>query len=396
MSGERIAVYGGTFDPPHLGHRMAVRAALAALQPDRLLVIPTGIPPHKGMEDTAPTGEQRLEMARLNFRDLPGLEVSDLELRREGRSYTADTLRELMECYPGAAFTLVIGGDMLLSFTEWREAEWILQHASLAVLARREGEHPLLEAAAADMKEKYGAEIRLLNAPVLEISSTALREALPLGQGTEYLDPQVVRYLLRHRLFGIRPNPDWLRCHALGEMKRHRLLHTLGCEYEAVRLARRWGGDEEKARITALLHDLTKGAEYEEQLKICREYGIVVDGLGKAQKKLFHAITGAKLAEVDYAADPEIVSAIRWHTTGRAGMSLLEKIMYVADYMEPGRDFPGAQEVRDLAYRDLDKALLLGLRQTMEEVLEAGGVPHRDTADAIAYYTKREGEADAE
>ena len=171
MSGERIAVYGGTFDPPHLGHRMAVQAALAALQPDRLLVIPTGIPPHKGMEDTAPTGEQRLEMARLNFRDLPGLEVSDLELRREGRSYTADTLRELMECYPGAAFTLIIGGDMLLSFTEWREAAWILQHASLAVLARREGEHPLLEAAAADMKEKYGAEIRLLNAPVLEISS---------------------------------------------------------------------------------------------------------------------------------------------------------------------------------------------------------------------------------
>ena len=131
-----IAIYGGSFNPPHLGHREAVITALEELKPDRLLIMPDHQPPHKEMEEGSPTPEQRLELCRLTFGDLEGVEVSSLELDRRGKSYTYDTVCDLERAWPDARLTLIIGTDMLLCFEEWYHFEYLLEHCRIAALAR--------------------------------------------------------------------------------------------------------------------------------------------------------------------------------------------------------------------------------------------------------------------
>ena len=112
----KTAIYGGSFNPPHLGHVSAVATVLSDLAPDRLLNIPDCIAPHKAMAENTPSAEHRLEMCRLAFGDIPGAEISDMEIRREGKSYTATTVEELRELYPEDEICLVMGTDMFLSF----------------------------------------------------------------------------------------------------------------------------------------------------------------------------------------------------------------------------------------------------------------------------------------
>ena len=115
----KTAIYGGSFNPPHLGHVRAAAAVMEKLGPDRLLIIPTNIPPHKEMAQGSPSPEQRMELCRLAFGDIPGAELSDMEIKREGRSYSADTVGSLREMYPQDELYLVMGSDMFLSFCQW-------------------------------------------------------------------------------------------------------------------------------------------------------------------------------------------------------------------------------------------------------------------------------------
>ena len=115
----RLAIYGGSFNPPHLGHVGAARSVYEQLRPDKLLIIPTNIPPHKELEANSPSPAQRLEFCDMAFSELPGAEISDMEIRREGRSYTAETVDVLRGQYPGAELCIVMGTDMFLSFRTW-------------------------------------------------------------------------------------------------------------------------------------------------------------------------------------------------------------------------------------------------------------------------------------
>ena len=122
----RIAIYGGSFNPPHLGHAEAARTVYEELRPDIFFIIPDNIPPHKEQAGNSPTAVQRLELCRLAFAEIPGALVSDIETSREGKSYSADTVRLLRERYPEDELLLVIGTDMLLSFQEWYQFEYLL------------------------------------------------------------------------------------------------------------------------------------------------------------------------------------------------------------------------------------------------------------------------------
>ena len=133
---ERIGIYGGTFNPPHIGHLQAVRQAAAALELSKVLLIPDRIAPHKTMPPNSADGAQRLEMLRIAAMADPKLEVSDLELRREGVSYTWETVEQLKAQYPDAELVLMMGSDMFLSFSTWKHPERILASASLAVFFR--------------------------------------------------------------------------------------------------------------------------------------------------------------------------------------------------------------------------------------------------------------------
>ncbi len=160
------------------------------------------------------------------------------------------------------------------------------------------------------------------------------------------------------------------------EMKRRagpkRMLHIVAVEQEADALAQRWGVDREKARRAALLHDVTKQMVYSEQLKMCEKYDIVTTAMERAEHKLLHAVTGAAVARCDFGADEDIVSAVRWHTTGRPRMAPLEKIIYLADFVDATRRFPERPALRALCYDNLDAALLLGLDISIRLLLGEG------------------------
>ena len=389
----KIGIYGGTFNPPHLGHITAARAVFDLLGLDQLLVIPAGLPPHKTMPDGSPTSAQRLEMTRLAAEQLDlgeRVKVLNMELRREGRSFTSDTLAQLKDQYPNDELWLLMGTDMFLTLQTWHEPEKILQLAGIAAFGRTEEDTEELFSIQRDyLCEVYPqARIFTLTIPgVVDVSSTELREKLAKGEGGNLLAPAVYGYILRQGLYNtgadLKHLPlDQLRPVALSYLKHKRIPHVLGTEQEAIRLAQRYGADVEKARVAALLHDCTKKLSMEEQLALCEKYGIQLDELEQKALKLLHSKTGAAIAKDVFGVDEEIYSAIWYHTTGHANMTRLEKIIYLADYIEPSRDFPGVDELRSVCYEDLDRGLLKGLEMTIEEMTAMGNPVHHATIEA--------------
>ena len=389
----KIGVYGGTFNPPHLGHLTAARAVYELLGLDLLLLIPAGLPPHKELPAGSPTAKQRLEMTRLAGEQLglgDRVRTLDIELERGGRSFTSDTLAQLKAQYPDSELWLLMGTDMFLTLQAWHEPEKILSLAGIAAFGRTEEDtEELFSAQRNYLYQTYPqARIFTLTIPgVIDVSSTELREKLAKGQGGNLLAPAVYGYILREGLYNTdadlkRLPISRLRPVALSYLKHKRIPHVLGTEQEAIRLAERYGADVEKARVAALLHDCTKKLDMPAQLALCGQYGIALDELEQKALKLLHSKTGAAIARDVFGVDDEIYSAIWYHTTGHADMTKLEKIIYLADYIEPSRDFPGVDTLRKVCYEDLDKGLLLGLEMTIEEMTAMGNPVHRATVEA--------------
>ena len=381
----KIAVYGGTFDPPHLGHVQAALAAAEALRPDKLLIIPTSVPPHKRRAQGGANVRQRLRMLEDSFRDVPGAEISPIELRRRGKSYTVETLRALHLEHPGAEFVLCMGTDMALSFPKWYLAEEITRLARIAAFSRSPADEPELDRAAAGLSQALGAELLRIPSRPVPVSSTRLRELLPLRQGREFLDPEVYALIIRERLYGAKPDLAWLREQARARLKPRRAIHTDGCEETAAALARRWGAPEETLREAAILHDVTRAEPLEIQLQMCAKYDMMPDNAEAGDGNLLHALSAAGLARGEFGMPEEVCSAIRWHTTGRAGMTLTEKILYLADAIEPNRDYPGVEELRRLAETDLDAALCRSLERTILYVTQQGKTPHPRSKEALSW-----------
>ena len=360
---------------------------------DKLLLIPASIPPHKDLPAGSATAEQRLEMTRMAGEQLglgSKVETLDMEVRRAGKSFTSDTLAELKAQFPEDELWLLMGTDMFLSFETWHEPEKIASLAGIAAFGRTKADmEPQFSAQRDKLYRLYpDARIFTLTVPgVIDISSTELREQLASGTGETLLPPAVYGYILRNHLYGTDVNLksltlSQLRPVALSYLKYKRIPHVLGTEQEAIRLATRYGADVEKARVAALLHDCTKKLDMPEQLALCRQYGIELDELEQKALKLLHAKTGAAIAREVFGVDDEIYRAIWWHTTGHADMTLLEKIIYLADYIEPSRDFPGVNDLRACVYENLDRGMLMGLEMTIDEMTEMGNPVHHATMEA--------------
>ena len=396
----KIGIYGGTFSPPHLGHSNAARCVLAHLSLDKLLFVPTALPPHKDLPSGSPTPEQRAAMTRIAA-DQVGcpdrVEVCELELHRPGPSYTADTLRALRETYPDAALYLLMGSDMFLTLQDWHTPEAIMAQAEICAFARTQADRDKLEEQADYLRNRFQAKITLLTLdPCVEVSSTQVRNSLASGGGRDGLSPAVYGYILLHGLYGTHADlkhldVETLRCCSYSMVLSKRIPHIRGTEEEAVRLARHWGEDEVDARRAGILHDCTKYLTLEEQLDLCRTYHVALDDLEQQAVKLLHAKTGACIAKYVFGENDAVYQAIFWHTTGKAGMTRLEKILYLADYIEPNRDFPGVDALRALAYQDLDAAMLQGLEMSVRDLTQRGVPIHRHTMEGRNWFLQQKG-----
>ena len=394
----KIGIYGGSFNPPHLGHLAAAESAAKYLQLDKLILIPAGIPPHKALSADEPGKAHRLAMTRLMGEQAAldtgvEVEISAMEIEREGKSYSVDTVREVHEQYPDAELWLLMGTDMFLSFQNWYKPEEILRYAGLCAFGRTEKDgEELFAPQRAFLGEKFpGSRIVTMTLPnLVDVSSTELRERIPRGETEGLLAPAVLGYILREHLYGTnldlkRLTLEELRPIALSYLKAKRIPHVLGTEQTAKALAEKYGADVEKARFAALLHDATKRLSMAEQLALCEHYHIALDELEQHALKLLHAKTGAALARDVFGADDEIYNAILWHTTGKADMALLDKVIYLADYIEPNRDFDGVDDLRKVVWEDLDRGLAMGLAMTVEEMKERGNPVHYNTLEALEY-----------
>lgn len=199
MSGEKLGIFGGTFNPPHIGHVHAAREAARALGL-RILFVPDNIPPHKKMPPHSASAQDRLEMTKLAARQVPGAQVLDLEIRRGSRSYTADTMEELARLYPEDELWLIVGTDMLCTLHSWYQPERIFAHANIAALARDTGDQPEIEQSAALLRQQYGAHVALIPAKPLPVSSSQIREGLYTGM-ERWLVPEVFAYIKERGLY---------------------------------------------------------------------------------------------------------------------------------------------------------------------------------------------------
>ena len=391
----RIGIYGGSFNPPHLGHMAAATAAVKELNLDRLLIVPACDPPHKKLPEGSATPAQRLEMVAIMADQIPCAECWDTEILRDGTSYTVDTLEEAKRLWPEDELWLLVGSDMFLSLHTWRSPERIMELAGICAFDRDSVDsREEFEVQREFLCNRYHANIVIIENPdVVEISSTEIREALVRGEGQRYLHETVYGYILREKLYGTSANLhrltiEELRCVSYSMVKSKRLPHIRGTEKTAVELALRWGADPEKMRRAAILHDCTKYISKEEHLEICERCGIELDSLERSAEKLLHSKSGAALAREMFGQDDDIFTAILFHTTGRGNMTLEEKILYLADYMEPCRDFSGVEEMRHLAETDLDAAVLMGVRMSIQEMLERNRIVHYNTLEAEASLLK--------
>lgn len=386
----RIGIYGGTFNPPHLGHVRSARYAVEALGLDKLLVVPSCVSPHKEIPGNSPSPAQRLEMLELCFAQDEKITVSDLELQRGGRSYTFETVAQVKTLYPQAELVLFMGTDMFLSFLTWKNPEEILRNVSLGVFYRGQKDEKSAVAEQKEILEKMGARVYLVDNTVTMMSSTDLRRMLRFGCADALLPSGVCKYILKNCLYGTdesfkRLSMEELEQVATGLLKSNRVNHVLGCRDTAVRLAKRWGADETDAARAALLHDVTKALDGPLQLTLCKAYGIILDDFFIQNPKTIHALTGSLVAERIFGENEAVVNAIASHTTGKKDMNLLEKIIYVADYMEPNRDFDGVDTLRKLADTDIDSALKLGLEMTLKILHAQGKEISPQSQEALAW-----------
>jgi len=385
---ERIGIYGGTFNPPHVGHIRGAQYAIDALKLQKLLLIPSCIAPHKVLPADAPTPMQRREMVKRAA--LEKMEVCDIELCRGGTSYTFETVESLAKHYPDKELVLLMGTDMFLSFLTWKEPQRILDKVSLGVLYRGEKDELAQIAIYKKSLEEQGATVYLIENPVTAISSTQLRRMLVFQCAQAFLPDGVESYIKENGLYGVTKvrrnlSAEDLEKEVVSLLKPSRVAHVLGCRDTAVALARHYGVDAMDAARAALLHDVTKALDGQLQLTLCREYGIVLDGFSKENHKTLHALTGSVVAKRIFGEKKEVVDAIRSHTTGKPNMTTLEKIIYIADYIEPNRDFPGVEKLRSLAFDNLDQALKLGLETTLELLRKNQQDISPETAEALMF-----------
>ena len=389
-----LAVMGGTFDPIHYGHLVAAETVRQELNIEHVLFIPSGRPPHK--QKTRVAGdEHRYLMTVLATANNPYFDVSRMEIDRPGMTYTIDTIKEIRsQCSDDCKLYFITGADAAAEIISWKDPHELVKLCQIVAVTR-----PGYD------KSKIFYELRkagispysftFLEVPALSISSTDIRNRVSVGKTIRYLLPESVeQYINKLKLYNYQHY--WETEPMITEINKKlhymlspkRFVHTQGVADESVKLAKIHGADEKKAYLAGLLHDCAKDFSSKEKLKMCDKYGIELDEILVNQSDLTHAFLGAELARDMFGVtDEEVLGAIRYHTTGKPDMTKLEKIVYLADFFEPSRQyFDGIKEIKQYAYEDLDTAVAFSLDHTIEYNRSKNRLIHPLSLQALEYY----------
>lgn len=387
---EKVGIMGGTFNPIHISHLLIADRAYAYLGLDKVLFMPSKLPPHKAVNELA-AEKDRVEMIKEAIKDHPNFEFSDFELKRDGLTYTADTLTLLKKQNPDTRYYFIIGGDSIEYFDKWNNPQKILENCVL-VCAPRASEkrlsrpdtcqtvkgvdssyyeydytHIIKKLCKMFTRTKedgsvFNPEIIMLPSPLVSISSSAIREQVKCGLNIGSTVPKAVEeYIIKHGLYF---DPEFEKIKAVQKeyLKPKRFKHVLDVASTAYKLAMVHGINPIKAYTAGLLHDCAKHLNDEEILEEAAKYNIEIDDVERRNaSNLLHSKVGSIWARERFGIDDEeIASAIYYHTTGRPEMTELEMILYLADILEPGRELeytPSLDVIRSEATYDLELAV---------------------------------------
>ncbi len=371
---KKVGILGGTFNPVHNEHIALVLSAVKELGLDKLLVMPTFISPHKTQSPAS--AENRLAMLKLAFSGFDKVEVSDYEIEKQGKSYTYQTIEHFYK--EGQQLYFIVGGDMLVDFKNWKYPERILDKCTLAVFSR--------QSFSADFEKEREYFIKTFNKDFVKLnyigkdaSSTKIRTYAKFGLEIDDLtDKKVADYIKENQIYASDVYEDFVK----NNLPPKRLKHTANVVICALKKAKEEGLDIEKVKIACTLHDLAKYMDYTS-----------FDGFNLPQgvpNPVVHAFLGAFVAEKYLRIqDQEILDAIRYHTSGKANMSNLAKLVFVADMLEEGRNYDGVEKLREIyETSDLDTAFIECLKEEYIHLLNKGQEIYIETKNAFDYYVK--------
>jgi nicotinate-nucleotide adenylyltransferase len=371
----KLAVLGGSFNPVHVGHLFVAESVLSGLGYDRIILIPAHESPFKP-EARMVSPEDRLDMLAASIPADPRLTIDDCEIRREGISYTVDTLKDIAGRYkPEGKPGLVLGDDLAADFLRWKRAAEILEMADI-IIARRVSAEP------APVSYPH----RSLANDIINISSGMVRERIRNQENWRYLVSAGARSIIEdRRLYGFTP-PEGVPGEAFpgGELTARieaevrlrvgpaRFLHSRNTALLAWDLCRRFGLDPAMGYLAGISHDICKSMAEEELFALVRLDGQPVSALERKKTSLLHARAGAVLLQERFGIhNREILEAVRLHTVADVGMGPLAKVVYIADKIEISREHV------DPSLRDLSRTA--GLDSLFEAVLD----------DTVAYLRSR-------
>lgn len=369
---KKIAIFGGTFNPVHNEHIEVAKSAVKELGLDQLYIMPTFISPHK--TDTPASTEDRLNMLKLAFEGVEKVTVSDYEIKKQGTSYTYQTV-EHFKNEENTKLYFIVGGDMLKDFKTWRYPERILSACSLCVFDRENSNVDF------DFEKEYfikafGKTFITLNYKGKDLSSTFVRVYNSFGLDIKSMtDEKVADYITEHNLY----TGDKYALFIKKSLPEKRLIHTANVVALALSNAKKNGLDKEKVRISATLHDCAKYIDYKSV-----EGFTLPDGV---PQPVIHAFLGKYVAEKYLGVtDQDILNAVCYHTSGRPNMSDLEKLIFVADMLEKGRNYQGVEKLREFLNGDLDTCFKECLKEEMIHLINKKEYIYSLTIDAYDYY----------
>ena len=372
---KRIGVFGGTFDPVHNGHVELARQAIKECELDELIVVPVNEQPLK-LDRKLASNIHRLKMLDLAFADEKRITISDIEMEKGDVSYTIDTLREIKHAYENAEVWFVVGIDAFLKVEIWKDADELLKEFPF-IIGTRPGYNENEQKEFIDyLREKFGTTIKTVDNAQIPVSSTGIKNLIKMGKTyDEIVPPDVARYIFENGLYVK---------HLKNKHPKFRKDHMMGVWKVARLLARHYGVDEDKAATAAYYHDFYKKITPKELQTYAERFNL--DEKYKDNINLAHSKIAAEMMKLEHGIlDEDIINAVKFHTTGRAGMSTLEKIIFIADVIEPSRDYAGVEYLRELAYVDLDRACLITMYETVERLSWKRAFIDEDTIQAIEW-----------
>lgn len=365
----KTAIFGGSFDPPHIGHIEIIGHLMQTFS--KVIVVPTYISPFKSSGSYA-SPNQRLEMLNLALAE-QGLSpiVSDYEIKKGGISYSYQTIQHFIK--EDEQIYFVIGSESVPTLHLWKNAEWLKLNVIFYVIGRE------------NFDIKLRDDFRLEIAPFIQkdYSSSLFKAAHAFGRGEEVVSKKVLEYINEQNLYKAYHYLTY--GFKVFNLTEKRINHTYRAVKKGIMLAKIHGEDVDKAITSLTLHDIGKYAT----AQLLQGLNITPSDTSGMPDSIKHAVYGADIAKQYYKIqDQDILNAILYHTTGRENMSRLEKITAIADYIEDGREFDTREELERTAKESLDKAMADMLKRVIEHLQNSEREIYVTSKKALCFYNK--------